>query len=121
MALKKNTVANYVGQGYTLAVGILVMPIYMQFMGAEAYGLVGFFSLLQSWMILLDMGLSPTLARQVAYAKGRENGFIFFNRLLKSFEFIFFITSACVVTVIVFTSDVIATDWINAQTLNTKP
>ena len=31
-------------------------PLYIKYMGAEAYGLVGFFTMLQAWFGLLDMG-----------------------------------------------------------------
>ncbi len=48
------------------AVGILVIPIYLHLMGPEAYGLVGFYTALQGWMLLFDFGLSPAVARQLS-------------------------------------------------------
>ena len=66
MSIKRNSIANYIGQSYTILIGIVITPLYLQYLGAEAYGLVGFFALMQAWMSLLDMGLSPTLGRQVA-------------------------------------------------------
>ena len=38
-------------------IGVLVVPIYLHLMGADAYGLVGFYVVLQSWMLLFDLGL----------------------------------------------------------------
>ena len=38
------------------AIGILVVPIYLHLLGAEGYGLFGFYVVLQSWMLLFDMG-----------------------------------------------------------------
>lgn len=64
--LKKNIIANYFGQFYIIIIGIVMVPFYLKYLGAEAYGLVGFFALMQSWMMLLDMGISPTLGREVA-------------------------------------------------------
>lgn len=66
MSVKSNTIANYIGQIYMMLIGIVVTPLYLQHLGAEAYGLVGFFALMQAWMNLLDLGLSPTLGRQAA-------------------------------------------------------
>ena len=71
--LKKNIVANYIGQFYNIIIGIVMVPFYLEYLGAEAYGLVGFFALVQSWMALLDMGLSPTLSREVAKIKSTSN------------------------------------------------
>ena len=66
LLLKKNIVSNYVGQTYVACVNIAFVPVYVNYIGAEAYGLVGFYAMLQSWFSLLDMGLSPTLGREAA-------------------------------------------------------
>lgn len=66
MSLKKNILANYIGQIYLSLIGILMLPVYIKYMGAEAFGLVGFFSILQVCFNLLDLGLSPTISRETA-------------------------------------------------------
>lgn len=100
-----------------MLIGIVVTPLYLQYLGAEAYGLVGFFALMQAWMNLLDLGLSPTLGRQAAYARGQVNGFDTFKRLVKSFEVIFFALAICIVSIIYFSSDWIAQSWIKSEIL----
>jgi O-antigen/teichoic acid export membrane protein len=47
-------------------VGLLAIPFYLRLMGEEAYGLVGFYFVLQVWMQLLDLGVSPALGRQLS-------------------------------------------------------
>ena len=116
----RNIIANYVGQSYVILAGIFFTPLYLNHLGAEAYGLVGIFALLQSWLALLDLGLSPTLGRQVAYARGRKNGFEFFKRLTKSFELIFFSLALLIIIVIFLASDWIAESWIKAATLDSN-
>ncbi len=64
MSLKKNIIANYASQLYVTGVGILILPLYIKYMGAEAYGLVGFFTMLQAWFAVLDLGLTPTIGRE---------------------------------------------------------
>lgn len=118
MSVKRNSIANYFGQSYTILIGIVITPLYLQYLGAEAYGLVGFFALMQAWMGMLDLGLSPTLGRQVAYARGRENGFDFFKRLLKSFEVIFLVLASAIVLGVFLFSDWIASQWIKAESLD---
>ena len=70
MSLKRNILASYASQIYVTLVGILILPLYLKYMGAEAYGLVGFFTMLQAWFNLLDMGLTPTVARETARFRG---------------------------------------------------
>ncbi|MDQ3181857.1 MAG: polysaccharide biosynthesis protein, partial [Acidobacteriota bacterium] len=42
------------------------VPIYLHYIGIESYGLIGIFSSIQAFIILLDFGLSPTLNRELA-------------------------------------------------------
>lgn len=117
-SIRNNTIANFIGQLYLTLIGIVVTPFYLQYLGAEAYGLVGFYALLQAWMNLLDLGLSPTLGRQAAYARGVENGFESFKKLLKSFEMIFLVLATLVVVSIFSLKKWLAIEWINSESLN---
>lgn len=120
MSIRNNTIANYIGQIYLVLIGLVITPFYLIHLGDEAYGLVGFFLLLQTWLNLLDIGITPTLARQVAYARSQINGFDEFRKLLKSFELIF-ITLALVVTILVAClSDWLANEWVNSEILSTS-
>lgn len=75
ISLKKNTIANYLGQFYNMFIGIFMLPFYSKYLGAEAYGLVGFFTMFTSIMMLLDMGFSQALTRETAKLKDKINGF----------------------------------------------
>ena len=59
-------VASYVGQVTAAVTGIIMLPVFIHYLGTEAFGLVGFFTMLQSWSMLLDMGMTPTLSRELA-------------------------------------------------------
>ena len=88
-SIKANAISNYFGQGYTIVLTLLCTPFYLQYLGAEAYGLVGFFIIMQNWLNLLDMGLGTTLCRQVSVARGQNSGFRHFKNLVRSFELVF--------------------------------
>lgn len=81
MSLQKNIAANYVSQIYVTLIGIVMLPVYIKYMGAEAYGLVGFFSMLQAWFSLLDLGLTPTIGRETARFKAGAVSALDFRRL----------------------------------------
>ena len=70
MSLRNNIVANYASQIYVTLIAIVVVPLYIRYLGVEAYGLIGFFAMLQSWFSLLDMGLTPTMARETSRFHG---------------------------------------------------
>lgn len=64
--IKRNIVANYFGNGWSALMSLAFIPLYIHFMGIEAYGLVGIFITLLTVFGLLDMGLSATLNREMA-------------------------------------------------------
>jgi O-antigen/teichoic acid export membrane protein len=116
----RNTALSYAGQAYTLLVGILIMPFYLGHMGAEAYGLIGFFSVLQAWLQLLDAGLSPSLVRAVAHRQGSDVLDRYTGRLLRSFEIIFLPLAGLCCVAMYAGSEWIAEHWLNAQQLSTQ-
>ena len=116
--LKKNAIANYIGQFYNIAIGIIILPFYLEYLGSEAYGLVGFFTMLMSWMMLLDMGLSTTLQREVARLKDKNNGLLDLKQVIVSVESVY-ILIAFMITIIIYSfSSEIATHWLDIQELS---
>ena len=118
MSLRRNTLANYAGWGYSALIGVVIMPLYLKFLGAEMFGLVGFLVMLQAWLPLLDLGFSPTLARYVAVARGREEDMGQFGQLLRSFEIIFFALAVAVAAGIFLSSPQIASEWIDSTAVD---
>lgn len=87
--LKWNIIANFVGNGWAALMAIALVPLYIQFMGIEAYGLVGVFVTLQALLGLADMGLSATLNREMArLSLGKDQGQTMRN-LLRTLEMVF--------------------------------
>jgi len=89
LSLKKNIIANYASQLYVTAIGILILPLYIKYMGAEAYGLVGFFTMLQAWFGLLDLGLTPTIGRETARYRGGAMSALAYRQLFRALSLIF--------------------------------
>ncbi|MDB5115741.1 MAG: Polysaccharide biosynthesis protein [Mucilaginibacter sp.] len=65
-SLKANIVANFVGNGWGALISIIFVPLYLRYIGAEGYGLIGIFASLQVVLSLLDSGLSTTLNKEIA-------------------------------------------------------
>lgn len=117
MSLKRNILANYVGQLYVTLIGILLVPMYVKYMGAEAYGLVGFYAMLQAWFMLLDMGLTPTMARETARFQGGAIDALSLRRLLRALEGIFIGVALLGAAAMMLGSNFIATSWLKVQQL----
>jgi len=63
---KVELLANFAGTAWSGAMQLLCIPFYIKFMGIEAYGLIGFYLMLQATLQVLDLGLSPTMSREMA-------------------------------------------------------
>lgn len=90
MALKKNIGFNYISQIYVIVLGIIISPLYLKYMGGEAFGLVGFFTMLNTWFCLLDIGLTPTVMRETARFRGGALDPLGYSRLINVLEILFF-------------------------------
>lgn len=66
MSLSRNLLAGLANSGWSALLGLAVVPFYLKYLGIEAYGLIGFFVTLQAMLGLLDMGMTPTINREVA-------------------------------------------------------
>src|SRR5258706_16438796 len=70
-----------------------MVPTYVKYMGAEAYGLVGFFAMLQAWFQLLDGGLTPTMSRETSRYRGGATDALSLCRLLRALEGVFIVVA----------------------------
>ncbi len=66
VSLKKNVIANYFGAGWTALMTLAFVPLYIRYLGIEAYGLIGIYTILQAWLSILDLGMTPSLSREMA-------------------------------------------------------
>lgn len=120
MSLKKNTVANYLGQGWTAVMGLAFVPIYIRHLGIEAWGLVGFMSMMQAWLTLMDMGLTPTLSREMARFSAGAHSAQSIRNLLRSLEIIYAGVALAVVVVVWFTAPSLVAHWLKIEHLPQK-
>lgn len=116
-SLGRNIIASYAGQIYVAAIGIVMVPLYVRYMGAESYGLVGFFSMLQAWFQLLDLGMAPTMAREAARFRGGASDALSLRRLLHFLECIFSAVALLGATAMILGAKVIAMRWLTVEQL----
>jgi O-antigen/teichoic acid export membrane protein len=117
LTLRRNILASFVGQIYVAIISIVMVPFYVRYLGAEAYGLIGFFAMLQAWFQLLDMGLSPTMARETARYSGATSEALSLRRLLRALEVIFIGVAVLGAAGIILAADTIASQWLKVQQL----
>ncbi|MCZ4673871.1 oligosaccharide flippase family protein [Citrobacter sedlakii] len=76
---------------YTAVITIVLIPALIAQIGIEAYGLIGFFTVLQACLSILDAGVGGVLTRESIISKNSLSGFTRFNVLYKKVVFFFII------------------------------
>lgn len=118
-SIKKNIAANIIGRFWSAAIVILLTPIYIKYLGIEAYGLIGFYATLIGSMFILDLGLSITLNRELATFKSQNKSSKDVRNLTFSLECIYWLIGIVLSLLVIILSGFIATNWVNAEHLST--
>ena len=100
--------------------GIVFVPLYIHFIGIEAYGLVGVFACLLGIFGFLDMGLSSTMNREMARLAVQEDKAQDMRDLLRTLEIPYCIVGLLIAVVVIMASPLIANHWVQVKELSPK-
>lgn len=104
-----NVVANYAGKLWGITSIYVFVPVYVQLLGMDAYGLIAFNGIVLAILFIADAGLSAAFAREAARI-GPGQGLL---NLLKSVELILFSILLAVGLLFILASPLIASAWLN--------
>lgn len=116
-SVKRNIIANYLGQGWNALMGLAFVPVYIHFLGMEAYGLIGVFAVLQACLAFLDMGLAPALSREMARFTGGMHTPQSIRDLLRTLEGIYGLLALSVAILVWMLGPWLAENWLKAENL----
>lgn len=116
--LKKNIVANFSGNIWTGLMSLIFVPLYIHFMGIEAYAMIGIFASLLAIFALLDMGLSSTVNREMARLAVHEDKSQDMRDLIRTLEIPYWVVGLLIAVTIVLTSPLIAYHWVQIKDLS---
>lgn len=97
---------------------LVFIPLYIKFMGIEAYGLVGIFATLQALFSLLDMGLGSTVNREMARLSVLPGKAQEMRDLVRSLELIYWLIALVIGAAVMLLAPYIAQDWVKPGRLS---
>jgi O-antigen/teichoic acid export membrane protein len=115
--ISKNIIANMIGRAWGFISVYLFVPLYLKFLGVEAYGLVGFYSTLLGVLAFADMGLTATLNREMARLSTRDDSSDEMRDLLCTYETAYFSISSILALSIWILAPLISEYWLNSDVL----
>lgn len=116
--VKINTLANLLNRTWTTLANFLFVPIYLKYLGEEAYGLVTFFTTLQVVLNLLGLGLSKTLRREFSLFEKDDSVIVYKYKIFRSVEFIFFIIAGLIVSICYFGASFLSLKWLKISEID---
>lgn len=114
---RRNVIANLLGGASSAVLSIIFVPLYLRFLGAEAFGLVGVLAALQAIFGILDLGLGAMVNREMARLSVRQSDGTRERDLLRTLELVYWGLAATSLVVVFAFAGTIASQWIHAQHL----
>lgn len=115
--LQKNITANFLGTLCSAVLGLVFIPVYIKFLGMEAFGLIGFFVTLQNLFIILDLGLGSTLNRELARLSVLEHKAQEMRDLLRTLEVPFWLVALIIGATVIMLAPFCAYHWLKLEKL----
>lgn len=112
--LRLNVLANYAGTFASIICPLIVLPFYLNILGAPTWGLIALMTTLQVFFSLLDTGVSQALLKEFSLSEKRavnqrvETGYVLFG-----FERLYWCFCALLAGVVFLLSDFIAQHWLH--------
>ena len=116
-AFRLNLAANLTGSAWSMLVQVVCIPLYIRFMGIEAYGLVGFYLVLQAMLQMLDLGITPTMNREMARYSVQPEKADEARDLVRTLEIGYWIIGILIGIAFVVASPWVSVHWIKASSI----
>src|ERR1700721_921011 len=109
---KWDLAANFAGVGWSVLMQVAFVPLYLKFLGIEAFGLIGFYLMSQDIFGVLDFGLSPTMNREMGRSSVQPEKAAGARGLGPTLEAGYWLIGVAIGVIIIAAAPVIAMDWI---------
>lgn len=118
--IKKNIIANFSGKFYQALLSLALVPLYINFLGVESYGMIGIFTMLQAISFLFDIGLGATVTRELARLSTIRDKAGEMRDLTRTLEIIYWCLACFIGLIIIICSSLIADYWVNPEHLKSR-
>src|SRR5690349_11410321 len=117
--LKLDLLASFTGTGWSALVQFACIPLYIRFLGVEGYGLVGFYLMFVAMLQVLDLGITPTVNREMARFSTKREQSDRARDLVRTLELIYWSVGLAIGLATIAAAPLIAAHWIRSSHLPT--
>lgn len=117
-SVRLNLLSNLVTKVLTAAVSLACVPVYINVLGVAGYGVIGIWATLETLASLLDLGLSPTMTRELAATEQRAEEAQHVRDLVRTIEVVYWALGLLIGATIVLSAPLIATHWLRSSQIS---
>lgn len=116
--LISNTLTNVLAKLWSSILSLISVPIFVNFLGAEAYGLIAIYASFEVIFNFLDLGLSATVNREIARNCALKKEVEENSNLLRTLEVYYWIVGIFVAILIFINAKWVTTNWLIVSELS---
>ena len=117
-SVRQNLSANLITKVLAAVISLACVPIYIRVLGVAGYGIIGIWATLETLAKLLDLGLSPTMTRELAATARRTEEAQQVRDLVRTIEVVCWTFGLLIGATIVLSAPLIATRWLRSSQLS---
>jgi O-antigen/teichoic acid export membrane protein len=114
-SVRQNLSANLISKLLSGLVNLACVPIFLRVLGVSGYGLIGVWALLETFANLLDLGLSPTMTREMAASSRDRESADQIRNLVRTLELGYWAIGTIIAAAIALAAPVIAKNWLHSN------
>ncbi len=118
--VNKNILANFIGSFISGLLLFICVPFYVSYLGVESYALIGLFTTFIAISAVLDLGMSPTIMREMSIFLAGDKKKSEILKLLRTLEIITFFFAGILIIIFYLSADYIALEYVNSKILSSE-
>jgi O-antigen/teichoic acid export membrane protein len=109
--------AGLLSSGWLAVLSLVIAPVYIDLLGIESYGLIGLYTAALAIGGILDVALSATVSREIAWKQARPAEQNEIGPLLRSVEIVYWLVVSGLALILLTAGAVLAPVWVHASSL----
>lgn len=115
--LARGLAANYLGEVWVTLAQFAIVPVYIHFLGVEAYGMIGVHLMLTALAALSNLGVTPAFNREISRLTGVKGGEAEIRSFVRTVELVYWGISLSAVAIALLFLVPPVVRWIDSGTL----
>lgn len=117
MSVGRNLLLGLINSAWSALIALAMVPLYLRYLGVEAYGLIGFFATTLALFQMLDMGMASTINREVARCSA-DGELSKAGDLLHTLAAVYWVIALIIAVLVFLFAKYLAENWLRSDNLS---